>query len=171
MNREQALALADSYEASALYIETYGWHRGSLFLGFDQSRDGGFTTWGDAIVDANYPPVCAVGAGYAVRGMGTTETEIGLWSKPLLDVIRESARQCGLTWMFTSVSQWNDTYGRSGEEVVELFRRTARRIRAGFIGEEPREIEFEPMPETEPIKEPSPSPSPATTPEKEPVPA
>ena len=40
----------------------------------------------------------------------------------------------------------------------------------GFIGEDPEEIELEPIPLTEPIKEPSPAPV-APEPVKEPTPA
>lgn len=39
----------------------------------------------------------------------------------------------------------------------------------GFIGDDPREIELEPLPTTEPLREPSPAPAPpAPAPTKEP---
>lgn len=45
------------------------------------------------------------------------------------------------------------------------------KIYNGDIGEPVRYVEMEPMPETEPIKEPSPPVQPVTQPEREPVPA
>lgn len=44
----------------------------------------------------------------------------------------------------------------------------------GFIGEDPKEVEFEPFPEhapAEPDRTPAPAPAPEPAPEKEPVPA
>ena len=43
----------------------------------------------------------------------------------------------------------------------------AQSPRAGYIGEEPNEYEFEPLPTTEPVHEPSPAP--AREPEKVPA--
>lgn len=50
-----------------------------------------------------------------------------------------------------------------------------RNITMGDIGENPHEIEFEPLPDTVPVEEPAYAPTPeqepAQAPEKEPVPA
>lgn len=41
----------------------------------------------------------------------------------------------------------------------------------GDIGDNPREIEFEPLPDDAPVKEPAYSPSPEKAPQEEPIPA
>lgn len=48
-----------------------------------------------------------------------------------------------------------------------------KRIFMGDIGKDPHEIEFEPLPDSEPVREPAaPTPAPAPAePQKEPVPA
>lgn len=184
MTRDEAFTLASSYEAAALYIETFGWHKGDVYPGWENSaHDDGSAEAIISYINTNHPPVCALGAGYAVGAFNAVDDpRVGEWVKPLLVELGGGYAPTSYTrpGLFVYLlPSFNDEDDTTAEDVIGLLRRTAQKIRAGFIGDNPREVEFEPMPETEPIKEPSPSPSTPTpapapaepAPQEEPVPA
>jgi hypothetical protein len=163
------ILLAESYEAAADYIEQHGWYRGGL-CDFKPTPD--LTEPGMKQVlrhiDESHPPVCAMGAGYAVgvvermRDWGVIKSKFSVLN--MSDWV--DRLEAELNWQ--CLPTWNDQYARSADEVVDLLRMTALKIRMGNIGDNPREYEFEPMPATEPVVEPAaPTPAPA----QDPVPA
>lgn len=157
--------LADSYDAAADYIEQNGWYQGDL----TNDKKDHYESIESVIkyINENQPPVCAMGAAYAVgvtsnggRCWGIIESKFNVitvndWVTPL-------ERELGDKY----VPDWNDDEAKSAAEVIDLLRMTALKIRAGNIGDNPREYEFEPMPQTEPVVEPA-----APQPVKEPQPA
>ncbi len=161
--------LAQSYEAAADYIDAHGWHQGNLVRGLVQTEHDSITLEDYyQYISEIHPPVCAMGAGYAV-GVGgcqlTNPIDLPFSAVPIFDWLNTLEVELGNQ----SLPGWNDSAHRTQEEVVDLLRLTASKIRMGNIGDNPREYEFEPFPESEPMVEPAaPQPAPA---EPEKVPA
>lgn len=154
--------LADSYDAAADYIEQHGWYQGGLspYVAPNESRP-------DLKIRDMQGPVCAMGAAYAIgctnKAVGSGEgkfSEINSLSEWHDRLVQEIPNK------FVFVADWNDAPGRTKEEVIDVLRMTATKVRMGNIGDNPREYEFQPMPQTEPMVEPA-----APQPSKEPVPA
>lgn len=147
-------SVATVLEMGARYIETHGWHQGSL-----TPYNARGIEWACQLFDDGYQgPVCAVGSIYGAGARPRT-TMFTVAIGAMEDYLEE--------W---SLPGWNDAQGRTAEEVIDTMRRCALEIRAGNIGDDQKEYEFEPFPDTEPVKEPS-VPTPAPAPVREPEPA
>lgn len=147
--------LADMYDEAANYIEQRGWYQGNLYPGADEYDS---TANIIKMFASSQPPACAIGAGYAVQAHNSKFSEIGV----IQDFHDGLSSEIGGRF----VANWNDEQGRTAEEVIDFLRMTALKIRMGNIGDNPREYEFQPMPETQPVVEPA-----APAPTKDPVPA
>lgn len=153
--------LADSYDAAADYIEQNGWHQGSITTIENESE----CTINEIVAQmrANKLPACAVGAAYAVGCSADTVDGYGIFAQ--INAVEEWHDSLKAE-IGDFVATWNDEPRRTKEEVTDLLRMTALKIRMGNIGDNPREYEFEPMPASEPVVEPA-----APQPAKEPLPA
>lgn len=158
--------IAAHLERAATYIENHGWNRGNYFAGYDKyHQDFELFRYLGTIIR---PPACALGALIA--------TSWGLNARIVSDAVLAADRALErrlptVATHATKVHSWNDTECTSAAEAVRFLRDTARALRgpqAGNIGDDQREYEFEPFPETVPFKEPA---APSVTPEQEPVPA
>lgn len=91
---------------AAKRIERYGWHQGGYFAGSVIPPDG-LITWEH--IKKNNPPCCAEGA---IDAEGAPD--------PI------PARLAVRKMIESSIFYWNDTPGRTAEEVISTLRATAR---------------------------------------------
>lgn len=142
---------ADAYDAAANYLDAHGWYQGDYFNGaYECLEDNTVKMLKNAASSDAPPAMCMAGA------MGVY-METNEWDT---DAER-------LFHLFgTHIANWNDDPIRTKEDVTGFLRLEATRIRMGNIGDNPREYEFQPMPETVPVVEPA-----APQPVKEPQPA
>ena len=148
-------------EAAADYIDEHGWYQGYFFpmnIVSSGETSGTVPEVARYIAYAYGAPMCTMGA------IATQVEDIDEYGRTHDFLARALAGPSAI--VITSIPDWNDAPNRTKGEVVDFLRMTALKIRMGDIGDNPKEYEFEPMPTTEPVKEPA-----AHEPAKEPVPA
>lgn len=162
MDAQAAKSLCDAAD----YIEKHGWYRGDYYPNAYTRMQSWEGLSVSETVQKYHPPVCAAGAIYGhAAGSGVAGKILDELQAQL--ILRNDAN--------ANIVGWNDDAWRTKEDVIKLFRETAHRLdpRFGNIGDNPKEYEFEPFPDSEPVREPTPAPAtPAPAPaEPEKVPA